>query len=103
MGSCIVLVRDGVTTLEFATRRPLSFDLLKTTTLPAPSSPPPLAPMAPVSKKSKAAKGTESISARLALVVKSGKYSLGYKSALKQMRNSKGESSHTLAPAGTGA
>jgi ribosomal protein L30E len=47
--------------------------------------------MAPT-KKSKAAKSTESIAARLALVVKSGKYSLGYKSALKQMRNGKGES-----------
>jgi len=42
-------------------------------------------------KKSKAAKSSESISARLALVVKSGKYSLGYKSALKQMRSGKGE------------
>jgi large subunit ribosomal protein L30e len=48
--------------------------------------------MAPT-KKSKAAKSTESIAARLALVVKSGKYSLGYKSALKQMRNGKGKSS----------
>lgn len=50
-----------------------------------------IAPMAPT-KKSKSAKSSESISARLGLVVKSGKYSLGYKSALKQMRNSKGES-----------
>jgi hypothetical protein len=41
-------------------------------------------------KKSKAAKSTESIAARLALVVKSGKYHLGYKSALKQMRSGKG-------------
>lgn len=46
--------------------------------------------MAPT-KKSKATKSTESISSRLALVVKSGKYSLGYKSALKHMRNGKGE------------
>ena len=46
--------------------------------------------MAP-SKKSKAAKSNESIAARLALVVKSGKYTLGYKSALKQMRNGKGK------------
>ena len=46
--------------------------------------------MAPT-KKSKAAKSTESIAARLALVVKSGKYTLGYKSALKQMRSGKGE------------
>jgi len=45
--------------------------------------------MAPT-KKSKATKSSESISSRLALVVKSGKYSLGYKSALKQMRNGKG-------------
>ncbi|PVG02058.1 putative RPL30-60S large subunit ribosomal protein L30.e [Serendipita vermifera] len=44
--------------------------------------------MAPT-KKSKAAKSTESIAARLALVVKSGKYTLGYKSALKQMRSGK--------------
>ena len=36
--------------------------------------------MAPT-KKSKAAKSTESIAARLALVVKSGKYHLGYQSA----------------------
>ncbi|EJD48019.1 60S ribosomal protein L30 [Auricularia subglabra TFB-10046 SS5] len=42
-----------------------------------------------VTKKSKAAKSTESIASRLALVVKSGKYSLGYKTALKQMRNGK--------------
>lgn len=41
-------------------------------------------------KKSKAAKSNESIASRLALVVKSGKYTLGYKSALKQMRNGKG-------------
>jgi hypothetical protein len=47
--------------------------------------------MAPT-KKSKAAKSIESIAARLALVVKSGKYTLGYKSALKQMRNGKGSS-----------
>jgi large subunit ribosomal protein L30e len=45
--------------------------------------------MAP-SKKSKATKSSESIAARLALVVKSGKYTLGYKSALKSMRNGKG-------------
>ena len=51
--------------------------------------------MAPT-KKSKAAKSSESIASRLALVVKSGKYSLGYKSALKQMRNGKGESSRRL-------
>ncbi|PAV20074.1 eukaryotic phosphomannomutase [Pyrrhoderma noxium] len=44
--------------------------------------------MAPT-KKSKSAKSTESIASRLALVVKSGKYTLGYKSALKQMRSGK--------------
>jgi len=53
-------------------------------------------------KKSKAAKSSESISARLALVVKSGKYSLGYKSALKQMRSGKGELSFDRL-SGTGA
>ena len=42
-------------------------------------------------KKSKAAKSSESIASKLALVVKSGKYTLGYKSALKQMRSGKGE------------
>jgi hypothetical protein len=46
--------------------------------------------MAP-SKKSKGSKSNESIAARLALVVKSGKYTLGYKSSLKQMRNGKGQ------------
>ena len=59
--------------------------------------------MAPT-KKSKAAKSTESIASRLALVVKSGKYNLGYKTALKQMRNGKGEHlSLRLISPGTGA
>ena len=58
--------------------------------------------MAP-SKKTKAAKSTESISARLALVVKSGKYTLGYKSALKEMRSGKGEQVLSGLPPGTGA
>jgi len=58
--------------------------------------------MAPT-KKSKAAKSTESIAARLALVVKSGKYTLGYKSALKQMRNGKGASIPSTLCLGTGA
>ena len=53
-----------------------------------------LTKMAP-SKKAKASKSTESIAARLALVVKSGKYTLGYKSALKQMRSGKGKLSFT--------
>jgi hypothetical protein len=68
------------------------------------SSPSPyLTQMAPT-KKSKAAKSTESIASRLALVVKSGKYSLGYKSALKHMRNGKGEHrSVVILSPGTGA
>ncbi|CEL61764.1 60S ribosomal protein L30-1 OS=Schizosaccharomyces pombe (strain 972 / ATCC 24843) GN=rpl30a PE=3 SV=2 [Rhizoctonia solani AG-1 IB] len=45
-------------------------------------------PMAPV-KKSKSLKSNESLNAKLALAVKSGKYFLGYKSALKQMRSGK--------------
>ncbi|CAK9786356.1 uncharacterized protein COLE_02206 [Cutaneotrichosporon oleaginosum] len=44
--------------------------------------------MAPT-KKSKSAKSSESINARLQLVVKSGRYTLGYKQALKQLRNGK--------------
>ncbi|KZV36607.1 hypothetical protein F511_42090 [Dorcoceras hygrometricum] len=40
-------------------------------------------------KKTK--KATESINSRLALVVKSGKYTLGYKTVLKTLRNSKGK------------
>lgn len=44
--------------------------------------------MAPT-KKSKSAKASESINARLQLVVKSGRYTLGYKQALKQLRNGK--------------
>lgn len=39
-------------------------------------------------KKSK--KSTESINSRLALVMKSGKYTLGYKSTLKTLRQGKG-------------
>ncbi|ORX36715.1 putative 60S ribosomal protein l30-1 [Kockovaella imperatae] len=44
--------------------------------------------MAPV-KKSKSAKTSENINSRLQLVVKSGKYTLGYKQALKQLRSGK--------------
>jgi large subunit ribosomal protein L30e len=44
--------------------------------------------MAPV-KKSKSAKASENINSRLQLVVKSGKFTLGYKQALKQLRNGK--------------
>lgn len=36
-------------------------------------------------------KAAESINSRLALVMKSGKYSLGYKTALKTLRSGKGE------------
>lgn len=47
------------------------------------------AKMAPV-KKSKSAKNSESINSKLQLVVKSGKFTLGYKQALKQLRSGKG-------------
>eukprot|EP00442_Polarella_glacialis_P057017 CAMPEP_0115080624 /NCGR_PEP_ID=MMETSP0227-20121206/18786_1 /TAXON_ID=89957 /ORGANISM="Polarella glacialis, Strain CCMP 1383" /LENGTH=128 /DNA_ID=CAMNT_0002468297 /DNA_START=62 /DNA_END=449 /DNA_ORIENTATION=+ len=40
-------------------------------------------------KASKAAKGSESINARLQLVMKSGKYSLGHKTSIKTLRNGK--------------
>mmetsp|Transcript_6149 Transcript_6149/g.10927 ORF Transcript_6149/g.10927 Transcript_6149/m.10927 type:complete len:107 (+) Transcript_6149:74-394(+) len=43
--------------------------------------------MAPRSKK----KNTDNINAKLALVIKSGKYSLGYKSTLKTLRSGKGK------------
>ena len=46
--------------------------------------------MAPV-KKSKSTKTSENINSKLQLVVKSGKYTLGYKQALKQLRSGKGE------------
>eukprot|EP00409_Alexandrium_fundyense_P005772 CAMPEP_0185908078 /NCGR_PEP_ID=MMETSP0196C-20130402/8085_1 /TAXON_ID=2932 /ORGANISM="Alexandrium fundyense, Strain CCMP1719" /LENGTH=55 /DNA_ID=CAMNT_0028628217 /DNA_START=105 /DNA_END=269 /DNA_ORIENTATION=+ len=42
-----------------------------------------------IKKQSKASKAADSINARLQLVMKSGKYSLGYKSALKTLRQSK--------------
>lgn len=41
-------------------------------------------------------KNAESINSRLALVMKSGKYTLGYKTVLKTLRNGKGEPPHTL-------
>ena len=53
-------------------------------------------------QESKAAKSSESIASKLALVVKSGKYTLGYKSALKQMRSGKGERLNYTSP-GAGA
>ena len=37
--------------------------------------------------KNKASKGLETINARLGLVMKSGKYTLGYKSTLKSLRS----------------
>jgi large subunit ribosomal protein L30e len=43
-------------------------------------------------KASKSKKNMESINSRLALVMKSGKYTLGYKSTLKSIRQGKGES-----------
>lgn len=43
--------------------------------------------MAAATKKSK--KSHESINSRLALVMKSGKYTLGYKTTLKTLRNGK--------------
>nr|CAD1829526.1 unnamed protein product [Ananas comosus var. bracteatus] len=46
------------------------------------------APMAPA-KKTK--KSTESINNKLALVMKSGKYTLGYKTVLRTLRSSKGK------------
>lgn len=36
-------------------------------------------------------KAQESINSRLALVMKNGKYTLGYKSTLKTLRSGKGE------------
>ncbi|GAA5999558.1 60S ribosomal protein eL30 RPL30 [Rhodotorula paludigena] len=44
--------------------------------------------VAPASQK-KVKKSADNINARLALVIKSGKYTLGYKSVLKQMRSGK--------------
>jgi large subunit ribosomal protein L30e len=44
------------------------------------------------SKKQK--KAMESINSRLALVMKSGKYTLGYKSTLKTLRQGKGQIQH---------
>lgn len=45
--------------------------------------------MAPVVAQKKVKKSADNINARLALVIKSGKYSLGYKSTLKAMRSGK--------------
>lgn len=45
--------------------------------------------MAPT-KKAKSTKAAESLTAKLTLVVKSGKYSCGYKTALRHMRSGKG-------------
>ncbi|KAG8861487.1 60S ribosomal protein L30 [Tulasnella sp. 330] len=44
--------------------------------------------MAPT-KKAKSTKAAESLTAKLTLVVKSGKYSCGYKTALRHMRSGK--------------
>merc|ERR1712179_34467 len=48
--------------------------------------------MAPVKKK-----GNESINSRLALVMKSGKYTLGYRSTLKTLRQGKAKLSSSAA------
>ena len=48
------------------------------------------APAAADVAKSKAKKAQENINSRLALVMKSGKYCLGYKSTLKALRQGKG-------------
>eukprot|EP00408_Alexandrium_pacificum_P025153 CAMPEP_0171205388 /NCGR_PEP_ID=MMETSP0790-20130122/26523_1 /TAXON_ID=2925 /ORGANISM="Alexandrium catenella, Strain OF101" /LENGTH=115 /DNA_ID=CAMNT_0011670903 /DNA_START=69 /DNA_END=416 /DNA_ORIENTATION=- len=45
--------------------------------------------MAATKKASKASKSADSINARLQLVMKSGKYSLGYKTTLKTLRQGK--------------
>merc|ERR1712139_628233 len=48
-----------------------------------------LSPTAMVSANKKSKKAQESINSRLQLVIKSGKYSLGYKSTLKTLRAGK--------------
>lgn len=45
--------------------------------------------MAPAQQTKKVKKSADNINAKLALVIKSGKYSLGYKSVLKAMRSGK--------------
>jgi len=45
--------------------------------------------MSSAKKASKASKAADSINARLQLVMKSGKYSLGYKTTLKTLRQGK--------------
>lgn len=55
--------------------------------------------MAPI-KKSKSAKNSESINSKLQLVVKSGKFTLGYKQALKQLRSGKGQYPFFSSPSG---
>lgn len=47
------------------------------------------APKAAEVVATKAAKGTDTVGSKLALVMKSGKVALGYKSTLKQLRNGK--------------
>merc|ERR1711970_234172 len=48
-----------------------------------------LSPIVMVSANKKSKKAQESINSRLQLVIKSGKYSLGYKSTLKTLRSAK--------------
>jgi large subunit ribosomal protein L30e len=56
--------------------------------------------VAPISKKQK--KSAESINSRLALVMKSGKYTLGYKTTLKTLRNGKVRAARTAGSAALG-
>eukprot|EP00798_Chlamydomonas_sp_ICE-L_P031646 gene31646-6843_t len=57
----------------------------------APAAPPPavVAAVNPKTNAKKAKKSQENINSRLALVMKSGKYTLGYKTCLKTLRNGK--------------
>ncbi|KAK4049534.1 hypothetical protein ACM66B_002084 [Microbotryomycetes sp. NB124-2] len=45
--------------------------------------------MAPAASKKKTKSSSDNINSKLALVIKSGKYTLGYKSTLKAMRSGK--------------
>merc|ERR1712150_248136 len=68
-----------VTDIKSSTRT-----LTPTTTTTTTTTPTTTTTMAPVKKK-----GNESINSRLALVMKSGKYTLGYRSTLKTLRQGK--------------
>ncbi len=49
-------------------------------------------------ERTQSKKATENINSKLALVMKSGKYSLGYKTALKTLRSGKGEGAFSRLP-----